>query len=319
MKTIGVLTSGGDAPGMNAAIRAVVRTAIYKGMKVYGIRRGYSGLLNGDIHEMNVTSVGEILHRGGTILNTARSEFFNTEEGLKKAVSMINIFGIEGLVVIGGDGSFRGARDLSELGVPTVGVPGTIDNDIACTDMTIGFDTAINTVLDAINKIRDTVSSHERTNIVEVMGRRAGDIAVYTGLAGGAEGIMIPEMPIDIDKLCRRIIEGRNRGKSSSIIILAEGAGKALELEKIIEEKTGMETRATVLGYIQRGGSPTAADIILASRMGNYAVELLEKDMGNRVVSIRNNKIVDDDINEALAMENKFNKELYELAQVLSI
>jgi 6-phosphofructokinase 1 len=185
--------------------------------------------------------------------------------------------------------------------------------------MTIGFDTAINTVLDAINKIRDTVSSHERTNIVEVMGRRAGDIAVYTGLAGGAEGIMIPEMPIDIDKLCRRIIEGRNRGKSSSIIILAEGAGKALELEKIIEEKTGMETRATVLGYIQRGGSPTAADIILASRMGNYAVELLEKDIGNRVVSIRNNKIVDDDINEALAMENKFNKELYELAQVLSI
>lgn len=319
MKTIGVLTSGGDAPGMNAAIRAVVRTAIYKGMKVYGIRRGYSGLVNGDIHEMNVTSVGEILHRGGTILNTARSEFFNTEEGLKKAVSMINIFGIEGLVVIGGDGSFRGARDLSELGVPTVGVPGTIDNDIACTDMTIGFDTAINTVLDAINKIRDTVSSHERTNIVEVMGRRAGDIAVYTGLAGGAEGIMIPEMPIDIDKLCRRIIEGRNRGKSSSIIILAEGAGKALELEKIIEEKTGMETRGTVLGYIQRGGSPTAADIILASRMGNYAVELLEKDMGNRVVSIRNNKIVDDDINEALAMENKFNNELYELAQVLSI
>lgn len=319
MKTIGVLTSGGDAPGMNAAIRAVVRTAIYKGMKVYGIRRGYSGLVNGDIHEMNVTSVGEILHRGGTILNTARSEFFNTEEGLKKAVSMINIFGIEGLVVIGGDGSFRGARDLSELGVPTVGVPGTIDNDIACTDMTIGFDTAINTVLDAINKIRDTVSSHERTNIVEVMGRRAGDIAVYTGLAGGAEGIMIPEMPIDIDKLCRRIIEGRNRGKSSSIIILAEGAGKALELEKIIEEKTGMETRATVLGYIQRGGSPTAADIILASRMGNYAVELLEKDIGNRVVSIRSNKIVDDDINEALAMENKFNKELYDLAQVLSI
>lgn len=319
MKTIGVLTSGGDAPGMNAAIRAVVRTAIYKGMKVYGIRRGYSGLVNGDIHEMNVTSVGEILHRGGTILNTARSEFFNTEEGLKKAVSMINIFGIEGLVVIGGDGSFRGARDLSELGVPTIGVPGTIDNDIACTDMTIGFDTAINTVLDAINKIRDTVSSHERTNIVEVMGRRAGDIAVYTGLAGGAEGIMIPEMPLDIDKLCRRIIEGRNRGKSSSIIILAEGAGKALEIEKIIEEKTGMDTRATVLGYIQRGGSPTAADIILASRMGNYAVKLLEKDIGNRVVSIRNNKIVDDDINEALAMENKFNKELYELAQVLSI
>lgn len=319
MKTIGVLTSGGDAPGMNAAIRAVVRTAIFKGMKVYGIRRGYNGLINGDIREMDLKSVGEILHRGGTILNTARSEFFKTEEGLKKAVTVINVFGIEGLVVIGGDGSFRGARDLSALGIPTVGVPGTIDNDIPCTDYTIGFDTAINTVLDAINKIRDTVSSHERTNIIEVMGRHHGDIAIYTGLAGGAEGILIPEMPLDIDNLCRRIIEGRNRGKSSSIIILAEGAGKALELEKIIEQKTGMETRATVLGYIQRGGSPTAADIILASRMGYHAVELLENNIGNRVVCIRDNKITDCDINEALSMESRFDKELYELAQILSI
>lgn len=319
MKKIGVLTSGGDAPGMNAAIRAVVRTAVYKGMQVYGVRRGYNGLINGEIAKMDVTSVGEILHRGGTILNTARSDQFKTEEGMKKAVNVLKVFGIEGLVVIGGDGSFRGARDLSERGFPTIGVPGTIDNDIACTEQSIGFDTAINTVLEAINKIRDTVSSHERTNIIEVMGRHAGDIAIYTGMAGGAEGILIPEMPLDIDRLCKRIIEGRNRGKTSSIIILAEGAGKAMEMERIIEEKTGMETRATVLGYIQRGGSPSAADIILASRMGYHAVALLEGNIGNRVVSIRGNKIVDDDITEALSLPGHFNQELYDLAQVLSI
>ncbi len=319
MKKIGVLTSGGDAPGMNAAIRAVVRTAVFKGMQVYGIRRGFNGLINGEISQMDVTSVGEILHRGGTILNTARSDQFKTEEGMKKAINILKVFGIEGLVVIGGDGSFRGARDLSERGFPTVGIPGTIDNDIACTEQSIGFDTAINTVLDAINKIRDTVSSHERTNIIEVMGRSAGDIAIYTGMAGGAEGILIPEMPLDIDNLCKRIIEGRNRGKTSSIIILAEGAGKAMEMERIIEEKTGMETRATVLGYIQRGGSPSAADIILASRMGYHAVELLEKNIGNRIVSIRGNKIVDDDIMEALSLPRSFNQELYNLAQVLSI
>ncbi len=319
MRKIGVLTSGGDAPGMNAAIRAVVRTAVYKGMQVYGIRRGFNGLINGEIDHMDVKSVGEILHRGGTILNTARSDHFKTEEGMKKAINVLEIFGIEGLVVIGGDGSLRGALDLSERGFPTVGIPGTIDNDIACTEQTIGFDTAVNTVLEAINKIRDTVTSHERTNIIEVMGRNAGDIAIYTGLAGGAEGILIPEMPLDIDNLCKRIIEGRHRGKSSSIIILAEGAGKAMELERIIEEKTGMETRATVLGYIQRGGSPTAADIILASRMGFHAVELLEQNVGNRVVAIRDNKIVDNDIKEALTMPKKFNQSLYDMAQVLSI
>ncbi|NLU37187.1 MAG: 6-phosphofructokinase [Clostridiales bacterium] len=319
MKRIGVLTSGGDAPGMNAAIRAVVRTAVYKDMQVYGIRRGFKGLIKGEIDQMDVKSVGEILHRGGTILNTARSELFKTEEGLKKAINVLNVFGIEGLVVIGGDGSFRGALDLCERGFPVVAIPGTIDNDIACTEQTIGFDTAVNTVLEAINKIRDTVTSHERTNIIEVMGRHAGDIAIYTAIAGGAEGILIPEMPLDIDKLCKRIIEGRNRGKSSSIIILAEGAGKAVELEKIIEEKTGMETRATVLGYIQRGGSPTAADIILASRMGYHAVELLENDIGNRVVAIRRNQIVDYDIKEALDMPKEFNQDLYNLALVLSI
>ena len=213
MKKIGVLTSGGDAPGMNAAIRAVVRTAVYKDMQVYGIRRGFSGLINGEIDHMDVKSVGEILHRGGTILNTARADEFKTEKGMKKAINVLNIFGIEGLVVIGGDGSFRGALDLSERGVPTVGVPGTIDNDIACTEQTIGFDTAVNKVLQAINKIRDTVTS-ERTNIIEVMGRNAGDIAIYTAIAGGAEGILIPEMPLDIDSLCKRIIEGRNRVKA---------------------------------------------------------------------------------------------------------
>ncbi len=319
MKKIGVLTSGGDAPGMNAAIRAVVRTAVYKDMEVYGIRRGFAGLVNAEIDRMDVKSVGEILHRGGTILNTARSKEFKTEDGLKKAANVLEIFGIEGLVVIGGDGSFHGAMDLSERGISVIGIPGTIDNDISCTDFTIGFDTAVNTVLDAISKIRDTVSSHERTNIVEVMGRNVGDIAIYTGIAGGAEGILIPEKPVDVDQLCRRIIEGRHRGKSSSIIILAEGVGKAFEMEKVIEEKTGMETRATVLGYIQRGGSPSAADIILASRMGHYAVELLEKDVGNRVISTRGNQIVDDDIKDALAMTRPFNKELYDLAQILSI
>ena len=319
MKKIGVLTSGGDVPGMNAAIRAVVRTAVYKDMEVYGIRRGFDGLVNAEIDRMDVKSVGEILHRGGTILNTARSEAFKTEEGLKKAANVLEIFGIEGLVVIGGDGSFHGAMDLSERGISVIGIPGTIDNDISCTDFTIGFDTAVNTVLEAISKIRDTVSSHERTNIIEVMGRHVGDIAIYTGIAGGAEGILIPEKPVDIDQLCKRIIEGRHRGKNSSIIILAEGAGKAFEMEKVIEEKTGMETRATVLGYIQRGGSPSAADIILASRMGHYAVELLEKDVVNRVISTRGNQIVDDDIKEALAMTRPFNKELYDLAQILSI
>lgn len=319
MKTIGVLTSGGDAPGMNAAIRAVARTAIYCNLKVLGIKRGYNGLINGDIETMDLTSVGDIIQRGGTILHTARSEMFKTEEGLKRAINVIKVFGIDGLVVIGGDGSFRGAMSLCAQGIPTVGIPGTIDNDISCTELTIGFDTAVNTVLDAINKIRDTVTSHERTNIVEVMGRHAGDIAVYTGLAGGAEGILVPETPLLLDALCQRIIQGRNRGKRSSIIILAEGAGKALELEKIIEEKTGMETRATVLGYIQRGGSPTAADIILASRMGAHAVRLLVQGIGNRVVSIRGNRIVDDDIGEALAMPRTFNEELYDLARILSI
>ncbi|MDN5276122.1 MAG: 6-phosphofructokinase 1 [Clostridiales bacterium] len=319
MKTIGVLTSGGDAPGMNAAIRAVVRTAIYNKVRVLGIKRGFNGLIRGEIEEMDVASVGEIIHRGGTILHTARCEEFKTEEGLKKAYNIIKIFGIDGIIVIGGDGSFRGARDLSKFGVPVVGIPGTIDNDIACTDFTIGFDTAVNTVLDALNKIRDTVTSHERVNIIEVMGRNAGDIALYAGLSGGADDIIVPEIPFNVDNVCRILIEGKNRGKVSYILIVAEGTKNSFQLAKEVEEKTGLEVRVTVLGHIQRGGSPTAADRILASRMGAHAVKLLLSGKSNRVVAIRGSQIVDYDIDEALSMKKEFDHEMYELAKILSI
>ena len=319
MKTIGVLTSGGDAPGMNAAIRAVVRTAIYHGMKVMGVRRGYNGLINGELEEMDVSSVGDIVHRGGTILHTARSKEFKTEEGLRKAYNVIKVFGIEGLVVIGGDGSFRGGRDLSQMGIPTVCIPGTIDNDISCTDYTVGFDTAVNTVLDAINKIRDTIMSHERANIIEVMGKGCGDIALFAGIGGGAEHIIVPEVPLDIEDICKRLIQGKNRGKHSHIIILAEGVCDVNELGEKIEEKTGLETRATVLGHIQRGGSPSAFDRVLASKMGYHAVKLLSQGIGNRVVCIQNNQIVDMDIEEALAIPRKFDEEMYELSKILSI
>ena len=319
MKTIGVLTSGGDAPGMNAAIRAVVRTAIYNDMKVIGIRRGYNGLIYGDLREMNIASVGDIIHRGGTILHTDRSDEFKTPEGMKKAKNIIDIFGIEGVVVLGGDGTFRGALDLSHMGVPTIGIPCTIDNDINCTDYTIGFDTATNTVVDAINKIRDTVTSHQRANVIEVMGRGRGDIALYTGVAGGAEHIIVPEVPFDINELCKSLIQGKDRGKRSHIILLAESMFDVNDLCKEIEDKTGIETRATVLGHIQRGGSPTVADRILASRMGYHAVQLLKEGIGNRLVCIRNNKITDCDIEEGLAMQKEFDHELYEISKVLSI
>lgn len=319
MKTIGILTSGGDAPGMNAAIRAVVRTAIYNDMKVIGIKRGYNGLINGDLREMNIASVGDIVHRGGTILHTDRSDEFKTPEGQRKAHNIIEVFGIEGMVVIGGDGSFKGARDLSRMGVPTVAIPGTIDNDISCTDFTIGFDTATNTVVDAINKIRDTVTSHQRANVIEVMGRGRGDIALYTGVAGGAEHIVIPEVPFEINDLCKRLIQGRDRGKQSHIIMLSEDMFDVNDLCQEIEEKTGIETRATVLGHIQRGGSPTVADRVLASKMGYHAVNLLKADMGNRIVCIRNNHIIDCEIEEGLAMEKAFDEDMYEMSKVLSI
>ncbi|BDR68230.1 ATP-dependent 6-phosphofructokinase [Clostridium tetani] len=318
MRKIAVLTSGGDAPGMNAAIRAVVRTGLDKGITVLGIERGFDGLLNGEIFEMTRRSVADIIQRGGTRLRTARCEEFKNEEGQKKAAEILRIFGVDGLVVIGGDGSFQGAKALAKLGVKTVGIPGTIDNDLAYTDYTIGFDTAVNTVLDAINKLRDTSTSHGRASVVEVMGRNCGDIALYAGLAGGAESIIVPELGFDVDKLCKTILEGKKNGKMHNLIIVAEGAGKANDIAKTIERVTGVGTRATVLGHIQRGGSPTANDRILASRMGNRAVELLLEEKSSRVVGINDNKIVDMDIHEALSIEGKFDEKLYEIAKALS-
>jgi 6-phosphofructokinase 1 len=320
LKTIGVLTSGGDAPGMNAAIRAVVRAGIYNNLKVMGIEQGYNGLINGNIKEMNLSSVADIIHRGGTVLKTARCEEFKTEEGRKKALNVLKVFGIEGLVVIGGDGSFTGAQKLSEAGIKTIGIPGTIDNDLAYTDYTIGFDTAVNTVVDAITKIRDTSTSHGRANIVEVMGRHCGDIALYSGLAGGAESVIVPEEEFSMDDVCRKLIQGRSRGKLHSIIMLAEGiATNAFELGKEIEDVTGIETKVTVLGHIQRGGSPSSFDRILASKMGAKAVNLLMNDESGRVVGMKENKIIHMDIHEALSAERIFDEEMYELTKILSI
>lgn len=314
MRNIAVLTSGGDAPGMNAAIRAAVRMGISKGFDVFGVRKGFRGLINGDFEKMNESSVSDIIQRGGTILQTARSEEFRTDEGQIKAAKMAKIFDIDGLVVIGGDGSFTGAKRLSEKGVACIGVPGTIDNDLAYTDYSIGFDTAVNNVLDAINKIRDTSSSHERASIIEVMGRNSGDIALYAGLAGGAEGIIVPEMKFEMDNICKLLIERRNRGKLHSIIILAEGVGDAKQLEKKIMENVDIEVRSTILGYTQRGGNTTAFDRILASRLGARAVELLAVGKSARAVGIRDNKLIDMEIGEALSMKREFPRELYELA-----
>lgn len=318
MKKIAVLTSGGDSPAMNAAIRAVVRVALEKGIKVLGVHRGYNGLINGEVFEMDRHSVSDIIQRGGTILRTARSEEFKTEEGRQKALNVIKVLRIDGVIVIGGDGSFRGADLLSDLGVPTIGIPGTIDNDLPYTDYTIGFDTALNTAIDAINKIRDTSSSHERVSVIEVMGRNCGDLALYAGIAGGAEQVIIPEQPSKIEDICESIFAGKRIGKLHNIIILAEGVGGAQKLAKDIERITSIETRATVLGYIQRGGSPSASDRILASRMGNRAVKALIEGKTARVVGIRHNKIIDMDIKEALAMKKEFNKDLYELSISLS-
>ncbi|GCD11928.1 6-phosphofructokinase [Clostridium tagluense] len=318
MKTIAVLTSGGDAPGMNAALRAVVRMAIYKGIRVMGVQRGYSGLINGELFEMDRRSVSDIIHKGGTILRTARCEEFKTPEGREKAANVLRVFGIDGLVVIGGDGSFTGAQYLSEMGIATVGIPGTIDNDLPYTEYAIGFDTALNTVLDAINKIRDTSSSHERISVVEVMGRNCGDIALHAGIGGGAEKVIIPEKGYEIDDLCKTIFEGKLRGKMHNLIILAEGVGGANELAKEIEEITGIESRATILGHIQRGGSPSAFDRMLASRMGVAAVEVLMEGKSGRVIGMRDGKIIDEDINTALAMPRKLDEELYEISKILS-
>lgn len=316
---IGVLTSGGDAPGMNAAIRAVVRCGIDAGMEVYGIKGGFDGLLDGEIEQMSLSSVGDILHRGGTVLKTARSERFSTEEGVKRAKVILGTFGIDALVVIGGDGSMRGALELSKLGVNVMCLPGTIDNDLAYTDFTIGFDTAVNTVLDAISKVRDTSSAHERNTIIEVMGRHCGDIALYAGVGGGAEAVLIPEIEADVNRVCRKILQGAGRGKLNSIIINAEGSGISSDkLAKEIAAVTGRETKIVVLSYLQRGGVPTLDDRLLASQSGAKAVELIKTGIRNKVIGIVSGKIQAFEIEGALNEKCEFNHELYELIDVLS-
>ncbi len=320
MKSIAVLTSGGDAPGMNPAVRAVVRTACQRGIKVYGVDRGYTGLINGDIHEMNLRSVSDIITRGGTILYSARCPEFKTEEGLQKAVSTCKKFGIDGMVIIGGDGSFRGARDLSLRGIPCIGLPGTIDNDISCTDYTIGYDTCLNTIVQMVDRIRDTSESHDRCTVVEVMGRGAGYLALEAGIAVGATSIIVPEVEYDIERdVIARIREFQKTGKKHFIVIVAEGVGGTAEIAKKIEAETGVESRATILGHVQRGGSPTARDRIMASQMGSRAVDLLTQGIGNRVIGIRDNKIVDFDIFEALKMTKTIDMKDYELAHEISI
>ncbi|MCM3741156.1 6-phosphofructokinase [Oceanobacillus luteolus] len=319
MKRIGVLTSGGDAPGMNAAIRAVVRKGIYHGLELYGIKYGFQGLMEGNIEKMEIGSVGDIIQRGGTALFSARSEEFKTDEGQQKAIEQLEKFGIEGLVVIGGDGSFRGAEALTKKGFPCIGIPATIDNDITGTDFTIGFDTALNTVIEAIDKIRDTATSHERTYIIEVMGRDAGDLALWAGLAGGAESIIIPEKKEDFQDIIDRLKRGHERGKKHSIILLAEGVGSGFDYGEKIEKETKLETRVTVLGYIQRGGSPSATDRVLASRLGGRAIELLMDGKAGRMVGIENNRLVDYAFNDIFNGSNTIHDEMYRLSKELSI
>lgn len=319
MNTIGVVTSGGDAPGMNAAIRAVVRKSIYNGMRVFGIKKGYQGLIHSEFIELSIRSVGDVLHRGGTILQTARSEEFKTPEGQKRALYNLRQQGIEGMVVIGGDGSFHGAKVLCEMGIPSVAIPTTIDNDIAYTDYSIGFDTALNTVLEVVNKVRDTATSHARTFVIEVMGREAGHIALFAGLASGAEYIIVPEIPYDIDLLCKKIQERHDRGKLHSIIIVAEGAASGHEIGYNIKIRTGIDTKVTTLGHIQRGGSPSAFDRVLASTLGGKAVELISRDVGGRMVGMMNGSIVDTELDKVLSVKKPLDMTLYELADVLSI
>ncbi len=320
IKTIGVLTSGGDAPGMNAAIRAVVRTALARGLNVQGIRRGYHGLLREEIISMNARDVSDTIQRGGTILQTARCQAMRTEEGQRKAAGILKKYGIDGLVVIGGDGSFAGAQKLSNLGINTIGIPGTIDLDIDCTEYTIGFDTAVNTAMEAIDKVRDTSTSHERCSIIEVMGRDAGYLALWCGIANGAEQILLPEEhDYNEEQIIANIMENRKRGKKHYIIINAEGIGDSMNMAKRIEEATGMETRATILGHMQRGGSPTCKDRVYASIMGAKAVELLCEGKTNRVVGYKHGEYLDFDIDEALKMKKVIPEYQYKIAKDLSI
>lgn len=319
MRKIAVLTSGGDAPGMNAAVRAVVRKAIYEGFEVAAVYHGYQGLIEGKIVTMELGSVGDIIHRGGTMLRSARCPEFRTVEGRKKAVEQLKKHQVDGLVVIGGDGSFRGAYELTKLGVPCIGVPATIDNDIHGTDFTIGFDTALNTVIDAIDKIRDTATSHERTFIIEVMGRDAGDLALWAGLAGGAETILIPETQSDIQDIIKRLESGTGRGKKHSIIVVAEGVMLATELAEVLMEKANIETRVSVLGHMQRGGSPSGRDRVIASQFGARAVEVLKENRGGLAIGMRNHKVIDYDLQSVFDGGEQLNLNLFELSKQLSI
>ncbi len=317
MKRIAVLTSGGDAPGMNAAIRAVVRYGIGMDMEVMGVERGLQGLIDDLFVPMNMRSVSDIIHRGGTILKTARCPEFKTEEGQQKAIKNLRAHGVEGLIVIGGDGSFMGAKAMIDRGFPSIGIPGTIDNDLAYTDYTLGFDTACNTILDAINKIRDTMSSHERVSIIEVMGRNCGDLALYTGLCGGAEVIIVPERKMTIDEIVETLGGGMEHGKTSGIIVLAEGAGQADELKAQLSARTEMVVKSTRLGHVQRGGSPSCRDRYLGTCFGVHAVKLLKQGIGNRIVGIKNHKFYDMDIVEGVAMKKSFDTELYNTALIV--
>ncbi len=320
IKRIGVLTSGGDAPGMNAAIRAVVRSGIYHGFHVYGIRKGFEGLLEGDIHELNLRSVSDIMSRGGTFLQTSRSKAFNTPEGVERGFRMAKVFKIDALIVIGGDGSFRGARDLARVGLPVIGIPATIDNDIHCTDYTIGFDTALNTVKDAIDKIKDTAFSHERCSVVEVMGRDAGYIALYCAIADGAEACILPEKEFNIDEdIIKPILGCRNRGKHHYIVIIAEGVGGTLEIAEQIRQITGISTTTTILGHLQRGGSPTVRDRVTASLMGVKAVELLKNGDYNKIVALKGNEYVAYDIEEALKIRKQIDENMIATSKMLSL
>ena len=310
VKRIGVLTSGGDAPGMNAAIRSVVRTCLHYGIECVGIRRGYSGLIAGDIVKMNSDSVSHIINRGGTILYTARSEEFKTPEGQAKAGNMCRLLGLDGIVAIGGDGTFRGAMALSQHGVSVVGIPATIDNDIGCTEYTIGFDTASNTAVDAIDRLRDTMQSHERCSVVEVMGRNAGHLALYVGLAVGATAVLVPEEPMDFERdVIEKIREARLNGKTHFMIVVAEGAASAIEIGKSIRETIALDPRVTILGHIQRGGTPSARDRVMATRMGFHAVEALAQGKTNRVICAHHGAMIDIDIEEALAMKRGLNQQ----------
>lgn len=319
MRTIGVLTSGGDSPGMNAAIRAVVRYGLYSGVKVIGIKNGYKGLIDNDTMDMSLASVADIIHRGGTILGSARCLEFIEEEGFNKALKNIKYLEIDGIVAIGGDGTYKGAKKLAEAGIPTMAIPGTIDNDLAYTQYTLGFFTALETVLDAISKIRDTSSSHGNTNVIEVMGRNCGDIALYSGLAGGAELVILPEINLSVDEICDKIMQGRIRGKRHSIVMLAEGAGDAKSLSEIIAKKTGISTKYSVLGYTQRGGTPSSYDRLIGSKMGARAVELLLGGKVARAIGVNDVGVFDMDLTEALNTEKVFDYESYQLTKILSI